>query len=70
MITLVPVTSSNINTIGHDPIKNELLVQFKSGAIYVYAGVSAAIHEALMAAESKGIFMNQQIKGVFAFSKL
>lgn len=54
MPNLVPVTSSNIAAIGHDPDTNELHVRFHSGATHIYSGVTAAQHAALVGADSVG----------------
>lgn len=60
---LTPVTSSTIAAVGHDPQGNELHVRFKSGgAVYVYSGVDAAKHAALMNAESLGKHFHAEIK--------
>lgn len=62
MVDLRPVVSSNINAIGHDPDKSELHVQFANGGHYVYSGVSAAQHQALMTADSIGSHLHKFIK--------
>lgn len=61
-MTMVPVESNHLQAVGHDPDKSELHVQFKNGAHYVYANVSADEHAALMASESKGQHLQEQIK--------
>lgn len=62
MTTLLPVKSSNIAAIGHDPAKSELHVKFKTGATHVYAGVPTDKHKALMAAESIGSHFHANIR--------
>jgi hypothetical protein len=37
-------------------------VKFKSGATYIYSGVDAAKHQALLGAESIGTHFQQQIR--------
>ena len=59
---LVPVKSSNVEAIGHDPNANELTVKYKSGGVYVYHGVTAEQHAALMAAPSIGGHLHKHIK--------
>lgn len=54
MITMTPVKSSNIASVGYDKDKQELHVNFKSSGTYVYADVPHAKHTALMGAESVG----------------
>lgn len=61
---LVPVKSSNIAAVGyHD---GKLHVQFKGGGkVYVYAGVPADVHMAMMASDSVGRFLAANIKGKY-----
>lgn len=53
-----PVQSSAIASVGHDPITNELEVEYASGYVYRLAGISAQDHEALLGADSIGRHMN------------
>jgi hypothetical protein len=62
MIDLTPVKSSNVAAVGHDAQANELHVQFKSGNSYVYNGVTADQHKALMSADSVGSHLHKIIK--------
>lgn len=62
------VTSSNIQAIGYE---NETLeVEFISGAVYQYHGVPPNEHEAMMNADSKGKYLNANIKNSYACTKL
>jgi hypothetical protein len=62
------VTSSNIQAVGYE---NETLeVEFISGAVYQYHGVPASEHDAMMNADSKGKYLNANIKGRYPFSQL
>ena len=62
MIDLVPVQSSNIRAVGHDPEANELHVEFKNGGKYVYHAISADQHKALIGAKSIGSHLHTVIK--------
>jgi hypothetical protein len=53
-LEMVPVVSSSLSAVGHDGGADELHVQFKNGSRYVYSGVSAEKHGALIAADSVG----------------
>jgi hypothetical protein len=66
----IPVTSSSIASIGHDPTTNTLHVEFKNGRVYAYADVSAAHHAALLSAESIGAHFGKHIRGAFTHTKL
>lgn len=70
---LVPVQdSSQIMAIGYEPETSKLRIQFKSkkNPIYEYDDVPIDIHKKLVAANSKGRFFHEKIKGVFTFRKL
>lgn len=55
-----PVTSSNIESIGHEG--DTLAVQFKNGALWNYPGVTADTFDAMQKADSVGKFFNAHIK--------
>ncbi|MFA5292607.1 MAG: KTSC domain-containing protein [Phycisphaerae bacterium] len=61
----ISVQSSNIRSIGYDTDKRILEVEFNSGSIYQYSGVSEYEYEGLLNASSKGRYMNTHIKDRF-----
>jgi hypothetical protein len=64
------VDSSNIEAIGYDSEARELHVRFlKSGETYVYHDVEQWVFDAMMQADSKGSYLNRQIKGTYQYSK-
>jgi KTSC domain-containing protein len=65
-----PVKSSNIKSIGYDPEKQELHVEFGSGQVYAYANVPPEKHQALLAAESIGQHFARHIRTSHGFRKL
>ena len=68
-VELQSVTSSTIDAFGYDPTINELYVQFKSGSVYTYQGVSESVYAELCEAESFGKFLNANIKGTYDYIK-
>jgi len=57
------VDSTSIASIGYDPRRRELEVEFReTGDVYRYFGVSAGEYADLMAAPSKGTYLNQLFK--------
>jgi len=59
----VAVDSETIASIGYDPRRRELEIEFRgNGDVYRYFGVSAGEHADFMAAESKGTYLNQVFK--------
>jgi hypothetical protein len=63
----VEVQSSNIKSVEWQE-DNTLTVEYNSGT-YKYLGVSKELYESLIKAESKGRFMNENIKGKFPYMK-
>ncbi len=54
--------SSNVRSFGYDFDRCELWVAYRNTpGFYVYADVPAVVHQALLAAESKGRFLHQQV---------
>jgi hypothetical protein len=66
----IPVSSSNLRTVGYDPDSSTLEIEFKSGAVYQYQGVPQAEFDAFMNAGSKGTYFHANIKDRYATIKL
>lgn len=66
-IEMIPVTSSNIEAIGHSGVTNELRVRFTSGSVYVYSNVPAHVFVDLLNAESHGKYLATEIKGKYPY---
>lgn len=77
IITRTQVESSNLYSVGYDPTKQVLEIQFKRGKgpdavpgdVYRYFDVPETEYDNLMAAESKGKYFAANIKNVFRFEK-
>ena len=66
------VESSNIRAIGYDPTTQRLDIEFKLGT-YQYSNVPQEVFDTLMAADSKGSYLNAVIKAnpnLYPFEKL
>ena len=61
-IVMNPVKSSTINSVGFNPDKDTLTVQFNNGGLYRYSAVTPFDFVSFMCAESKGKFLNESIK--------
>ena len=57
----VAVNSSNIKSIGYDPVMAILEVEFILGDMYQYYDVPRRLHEEIMHASSIGGFLNDNI---------
>ena len=57
------MNSGTIASIGYDARRRELEIEFRdTGDVYRYFAVSPEEHASLMAAESKGTYLNQVFK--------
>jgi hypothetical protein len=71
MPEMIFVDSRNIEAIGYDAATQELHVRFlRSGETYVYFTVEEWRHQELMQADSKGIYLNTNIKPHYQYAKL
>jgi hypothetical protein len=66
----VLVDSTAVRDVAYEPAGQLLRITFVSGERYLYRGVPAAVHRALLDAESKGRFFQTQIRGRYAFERL
>lgn len=66
--TLTEIESSNIQRIGYS--NSNLYIEYKSGSLYEYKDVPEQLYEGLKNAESKGKFINTQIKNQFNYNRI
>jgi len=66
----IPVSSSNLQSVGFDPDSSTLEIEFKGGAVYQYQGVPQAEFDAFMNASSLGKYFHANIKDRYATVKL
>lgn len=69
-IVLAAVDSSNIDSFGYSESINILAVQFKSGDLYLYAGVPKQIYAGMVEAESCGSYLNKVVKPHYLCAKV
>lgn len=63
MLILRPVTSGTVKAIGFD--SGNLFVLFSTDKLYCYSGVPRSVHDAFMAAPSKGSFVSSTLRGTY-----
>jgi hypothetical protein len=66
----IRVTSTSLVSIGYDPETKTLELEFVAGTVYQYFDVPQSVYEALMAADSKGTFVSDHVKGQFFFNRI
>jgi hypothetical protein len=52
----MPVSSSNLASVGYDPNTQTLEVEFLHGGIYQYSDVPSSVHSGLMTAITPAVF--------------
>ena len=60
---LTPINSTALKACAYEPATQTMFLQFPSGNVYSYADVSTDLWAGFQAAESKGKFYGQHIKG-------
>ena len=65
-----PVSSSDLASVGYDPRKQLLEVEFHSGGTYQYSNVPADVYEGLMQAGSHGRYFHAHIKDLYPCHKI
>lgn len=67
----VPVTSSNLRSVGYAPASQTLEIEFDHGGVYQYSGVPQAEYDGLMSASSHGSYFDRHIKkGGYSYRKV
>jgi KTSC domain len=69
-INRIPVSSSNISSIGYDQDSQILEEEFLKGNIYQYFDVPQAVYEEFLSADSKGKYLIAQIKGNYRYVRV
>ena len=59
------VNASNLRSVGYDPRGGVLEIEFSSGSIVQYSGVSEEVYRRLMNAPSPGSFFHDKIEEDF-----
>jgi len=69
---LVPVEPSAVEAVGYDAEGHELWIRYTGGHVYVYvyAEVPEAVYRKLLDADSKGTFVNREIKPTYGFRRV
>jgi hypothetical protein len=61
--------SSVVARMIYDEATETLRIVYVSGLVYDYKKVPLEVYEAMQASDSKGTFLNQEIKGKYVFEK-
>jgi KTSC domain len=66
----VPVESTSVASVGYDPERRVLEIEFRSGSVYQYSQVPQRVHERLMSASSKGRYLVYAIRTRFRYRRI
>jgi len=69
-IEMIPVASSNVESIGYDEQQQILYVRFLSGTTYKYLNVPLIEFEQLKNAPSIGSYMHRNIKSFYPYERI
>ncbi len=64
------VQSSDLRSVGYDPVNSVLEIEFNSGGVYQYFNVPASVYQALMSASSHGTYFHANIKDRYRYSRI
>jgi hypothetical protein len=67
---MLPVSSSNIESIGYSEQNQEVYVRFLNGSVYVYKGVPQHEYENLRDAPSLGSYLHRNYKNVYPYERI
>lgn len=67
---MLPVSSSNIESIGYNEQDQEVYVRFLNGSVYVYKGVPQHEYENLRDAPSLGSYLHRNYKNVYPYERI
>ena len=68
-VEMKAVVSSNVLGVGYDTNKGTLHVEFIHGARYTYHDVPQQVYNDLLEAGSPGGYLNDNVKGVYRYTK-
>ena len=66
----VPVSSSNIASVGYDTTNSSLQIEFISGKVYEYYDVPQSAFDGLVNAGSPGGYFHAHIKNIYSYGEI
>jgi KTSC domain len=65
-----PLDSSSLASVGYDPERHRLQIEFRTGHVYEYQDVPSSVYRELLDAPSAGRFFTSSVRNRFPFRKL
>lgn len=66
----IPISSSNIASVGYDTDNSILEIEFHSGSVYEYKNVPHSVYSGLMSAQSHGSYFDREIRSVYPYIRI
>jgi hypothetical protein len=66
----VPVSSSNLSSVGYNESKQVLEIEFNGGRVYQYFDVPKRIHKELINAASHGKYFHRNIEDNYSYDQI
>lgn len=66
----MPVSSSNIATVGYNSNTNILEIEFQTGSVYQYKNVPQTVYSSLISASSCGAYFDSEIRNVYPYERI
>jgi hypothetical protein len=67
---MIPVSSSNIESIGYDEQNEQVYIRYLNASLYVYKGVPLHEFENLRDAPSLGSYLHRNYKNVYPYERI
>jgi len=67
---MIPVSSSNVASIGYDAATQTVYVQFTNNSLYAYKNVPEGEYQGLLNAPSVGSYLHRNYKNVYPYERL
>jgi len=69
-VEMIPVSSSNVDSIGYDSQNQIVYVRFLNGTLYIYKGVPNHEFDGLLNAPSVGSYLHRNYKNVYPYERI
>lgn len=66
----MPVSSSNLHSVGYDATSKVLEIAFRNGRVYQYTNVPEPVYKDLIDTSSHGRYFNYHIKGAYPYRRI
>jgi len=67
---MIPVESSNVESVGYDEASETVYVRYLNGTLYIYKGVPKWEFENLKDAPSIGSYLHRNYKNVYPYERI